>query len=318
MSVQKALGRRIRLFCGGFALSMLLTFALPLAAKDLSGITHRPAADSQPLVAQQTVAAALDQGRRLYELGQLDQAANTLETALGQSANAGLTRAIASSNLALVYGQQGNLSAAQQRINQSHKLLDKNSTSPNYWSVYAQTLNIQARLELAQDEALTAFDTWGKAAIAYRNAGEEYKSIRSRIRQARALQAQGYYQQAVYQILTPLTKQLEEAPDSAAKALGLRSLAEALQITESLEQAEEAASESLAVAIALDDPTQIAASQLTLANIVYARAQELRSREKQANDKVAEALALYQQVIDQNIGTADRFRAQLNQLSILV
>ena len=296
----RAVWYRVSLFCLGLLMAVSFTLDWPAAAEP-------------------QLATALTQGKRLYEAGQLTSAATVLEDVLRQSQGDALTNAIALGNLALVYGQQGNWTAAQQSITRSQQQLGSQLTTSHQWSVYAQTLNIQARLQLAQNNALAAFDTWGQAAEAYATAGDDYRAIRSQIRQARALQAQGFYRRAVDEILKPLAQQLEQTPASTAKSLSLRSLAEALQIADSLNTAKQAAEEALAIATALNNTNEIAASRLTLANINYSEAQALVSRGEQnrANITIQTALDLYQQVSDQG-DAANQLRAQLNQLGILV
>ncbi|MEM9487150.1 MAG: CHAT domain-containing protein, partial [Cyanobacteria bacterium P01_F01_bin.116] len=268
--------------------------------------------------AEPQLAAALTQGKALYEAGQLTRAADVLEDVLRWSQGDALVDAIALGNLALVYGQQGNWSAAQQSITRSQQILGPQPTTQEQWSVYAQTLNIQARLQLAQNNAAAALDTWGQAAEAYTTAGDDYRVALSRIRQARALQAQGFYLRAE-KILLDLDQQLEKQPASKAKALSLRSLAEALQVTDSLKAAKEKAESAVLVAENLENANELAASQLTLANIIYAQVQaSLSLRDKAAKEAdFKEVLALYNQVIDKG-DEVNRFRAQLNQLSILV
>ncbi|MEO0867443.1 MAG: CHAT domain-containing protein [Cyanobacteria bacterium J06642_11] len=297
---------RLSLFCLGLLMTMGVTLGWPK--------------NSTVRAAEPQLTAALTPGKRLYEAGQLTSAANVLESVVNRAAADRLTAAIALGNLALVYGQQGNWTAAQRSLQQSQQRLGNQPTTQKQWSVYAQTLNIEARLQLAQNNATTAFDTWGQAAQAYSNAGDDYRAIRSQIRQARALQAQGFYRRAIHEILSPLAQQLEQTPASNAKVLGLRSLAEALQVADSLNTAKTEATQAVTVATELSDANALAASQLTLANIIYSQAQSFRSRgdEAKAERETQTALNLYQQVIEYSENAEYGFRAQLNQLSIFI
>ncbi|MEM7795450.1 MAG: hypothetical protein AAF579_13500, partial [Cyanobacteria bacterium P01_C01_bin.118] len=301
----KAICYRIGLFCVGLLIAIGFTLGWPQNSVNVHA-------------AEPQLAAALTQGKKLYEAGQLTRAADVLEDVLRRSRGDALVDAIALGNLALVYGQQGNWSAAQQSITRSQQILGPQPTTQEQWSVYAQTLNIQARLQLAQNNAAAALDTWGQAAEAYTTAGDDYRVALSRIRQARALQAQGFYLRAE-KILLDLDQQLEKQPASKAKALSLRSLAEALQVTDSLKAAKKKAESAVLVAENLENANELAASQLTLANIIYAQVQaSLSLRDKAAKEAdFKEVLALYNQVIDKG-DEINRFRAQLNQLSILV
>ncbi|HEY9606087.1 MAG TPA: CHAT domain-containing protein, partial [Allocoleopsis sp.] len=106
--------------------------------------------------------------------------------------------------------------------------------------------------------------------------------------------------------LVPLTARLQNQSDSPTKALGLRSLGDALQIVGNLERASQATQESLAVAERLKLPQAIASAQLSLGNI--ARAQQ----------KPEDALKYYQQAATGSGSPTIQLQAQLNQFSLLV
>ncbi|NER83340.1 MAG: CHAT domain-containing protein [Leptolyngbya sp. SIO1D8] len=197
-------------------------------------------------------------------------------------------------------------------------------------------MNVLGRLQLGQGDAEAAFESWGQTVDAYQVAGDRAGQIRSQLRQARALQAMGFYRRAVDEILIPLGQQLTAEPPSAIKAQSLRSLAEALIVAESLDEARQAAQASLTVAETLALEEEIAATQLTLGNIEYAQAQEYQAQNSQslALAAVEEALTWYNQVSNPGFApelaldstpdspptavSANALRSQLNQLALLI
>ncbi len=275
--------------------------------------------------ASESVEALLQQSRQRYEAGQLNEARDLLQQVQQQSQGTenSLVRAVAFSNLALINSQQGNWNAANQAIADSLGTLKTVANSPAKTGVQAQILNVQGRLQLAQGNAQTALQTWQQAASLYRQIGNPNGEIQSQLRQAQALQSLGLYARAYQQVLLPLQGRLQQQPDSTMKVAGLRSLAEAMGIVGILTTAEETATTSLTIAERLKDPAEIAASRLTLANLLYARIRELRSasslkswqREELQRDTTA-ALTLYEQIAATR--SPNRLRALLNRLALLL
>jgi len=197
-----------------------------LSAADTSTLT---ALDPSPLSDQ------LTQGQTLYESGQLPAANQALQSAL-QLARANSNRlgeAITLSNLALVEGQQGSWTAANTTIDSSINLLNQLSAERAANAVLAQTLNIKGRLQFAQGQSAEAFTTWQKAADLYTQANDSTGAINAQLRQARALQALGFHQRAISEILYPLYQSIQQnSSDSIAKVTALNTLAETFQVIE--------------------------------------------------------------------------------------
>ena len=277
-----------------------------------------------PLIGQATeVETLLQQSRQRYEAGQLNEAKALLTKVQQQSQGEPLTGAIALSNLALIESEQGHWPEANQAIVQSLQTLRSAGDSAKKPIVMAQVLNVQARLQLGQGNAQAALQTWQQTASLYRQAGNANGEIQSQLRQAQALQAIGLYARAYQEVLEPLQKRLEQQPDSDTKVLGLRSLGETLGIVGSLEEAQKQVEQSLTIAERLQNPSAIAASRLTLANLLSARIREtrntgsLKSQEKnQIERDTTKAIALYNQVAA--APSPNRLRAQLNELALLV
>lgn len=296
-------------------LSWLLAFLFAIVLSTQMGVGQ----------AAEPVETLLQQSRQRYEAGQLDQAKTLLQQVQQQSQQNGdaLTTAVALSNLALIEGDQGNWAAANQAIADSLKTLESIPPAPLKTSVLAQALNVQGRLQLAQGNPQAALQSWQQTAGLHRQLGNPTGEIQSQLRQVQALQALGLYSRAYQKILLPLQDRLTQEPDSPIKTWGLRSLGETVGLFGSFKTARETLEESLNIADRLQNPQELAASRLSLANLLYARVRETRSRKKLKSwektllqQDTEEALALYQQVTE--IPSPNQLRAQLSQFALLV
>lgn len=345
MGIQPKTGRRVGYGLLGLLLALLLTTAegyfadasldalmgwrpAPVLAIEslrpdqITQIVPSQAAPNQdwPTEPFQTL---LNQGRDQFARGQLQGAVESLTSALAQTEGDALKAAIAHSNLALVRGQLSRWSEAQQSIALSLELLEENASATgdlDQQRILAQTLNVQGRLWLARGEGEAALESWQQAAGIYQGVGDRRGEIRSRLRQASALQSLGFYRRAVNDILMPLEMELKAETASPLKAQSLRDLAEALAIARTLDEARAVAEESLAVAQALRLPDKMAAAQLTLGNIEYAEARELRAQNSQrtAQESATKAQRWYRLAAVDGSGSHDGLRAQLNHLALLI
>jgi CHAT domain-containing protein/predicted negative regulator of RcsB-dependent stress response len=285
----------------------------------------------------------LREGKRLYDLGQLPGAEQALQQAL-QQAQGPEDRAIVLSNLALVQGQQGNWSAAEQSIATGLGLLESGPASERtqHQSLLAQSLNVQGRLLFGQGQADGAFTIWRRAEAIYRSIDDFDGIVRSRLRQARALQSLGFYRRSVDEILWPLGQLLQSQPDSLAKSTSLRSLGEALQVispevvslTKSVSQspsqsapqlksAKDYLQASLTSAEAIQNSGAIATAKLSLANAIYGDIIDSYNRgaigpaeQRETAKKLDRAIQLYQSVRSETGNPINSIRATLNQLNL--
>ncbi|MEB3230221.1 MAG: tetratricopeptide repeat protein, partial [Leptolyngbyaceae bacterium] len=155
----------------------------------------------------------LNQGRSLYESGQLTEALTPIQAAIAQyrTQQDDLGEAVALSNLALVQEQRGALPEAVGAIATS---IDRLTTmaagnpSDGQQSALAQSLNVQARIQLAQGQAEAALQTLEQAIALFEELDHQQGVIRSQIRQAEALQTLGFHQAAIA-LLDPLYQQLK-------------------------------------------------------------------------------------------------------------
>lgn len=171
------------------------------------------------------------QSRSRYEAGQYQDAIAPLQQAIQLYELQGdrLRQAIGLGNLALLYRQLSNWSAANEAIAQSLLLLQPEAPA----SVLAQILDIQAQLQLAQGQTQQAIDTWERA-TRLSEGGDRSSRIRIQINQAQALQELGLYRRSIA-LLTDLSQQLP--PDSQGQAIVRHRLADALIVAGDLQQA---------------------------------------------------------------------------------
>jgi len=255
-----------------------------------------------------SLSESIQQGRELYETGQYAQAAVVWQQAAKayQASGDSLNQAMALSNLALAYQQQGNLSPANQAIATSLQLLNSTSrTNSQYAQVLAQALNNQGNLQFAQGQTEQALNTWQKATAAYTKAADTVGITRSLINQAQAQQALGLFRRAVT-TLNQANQTLQQQPNSVIKVAGLRSLGNALRIVGNLSQSQQILQQSLKLAQKLGSPQEIAATLASLGNTVRS----------QQNPQAA--LAYYQKAASVSPTASTQLQAQLNQLNLLL
>lgn len=250
----------------------------------------------------------VQQGKTLYDAGQFAKAVKVLQQAVAAFKAKGdeLRQAMALSNLSLAYQQLGQWNQAQQAIASSLNLLkspvEGRQREIQNLAVLAQTLDIQGRLQLARGQTEAALATWRQAADTYTSIDDEAGLIRNRINSAQALQALGLYRQA-QKTLTQVNQTLQQQPDSALKATGLRSLGNVFRVVGDLKISRQTLEQSLAVARS-QSPQAIGDILLSLGNTARAQ-QDNRS-----------ALNFYQQAAGSTPTTS--IQAQLNRLSLLV
>ena len=276
----------------------------------------------------------LNQGRSLYEAGRLTAALEPISAAVDQyrAQHNPLGEAVALSNLALVQEQRGDVIAATEAIATSISILSSNGDSSQviageaeerYQSALAQSLNVQARVQLAQGQAADAIATLDWAIVLFNALNNPVGVTRSQIRKAEALQTMGFHQAAVV-LLQPLYEQLETRPNSAVKVSTLRNLANAYYQVGRLDQAEGLMSESLNLAMLLDLAHDAVAAQMGLANILRAQGAiaRIQGDADTATAKTEQALDLYGAIAQGETASPTirlaQVQARLNRLSLLM
>ena len=281
----------------------------------------------------------IEQGQKLYETGQLSEAVIILQQATDafNLQKDELGKAMALSNLSLVFKQLGQWKKAEVAITQSLNLL-KNSQlkTQNFAIILAQTLDIQGNLQLELGRTEQALDSWKQSANTYAQVGDEVGMTRSLINQSMAEQALGLYRQA-RTTLEKLQPRLEQQPDSLVKAIALRSFGDVLQLVGDLELSFKVLQQSRDIAKKLQSPSEISATLLSLGNTALALGNSQISQQDSIsfenytplhciNKPVSiESLKFYQQAaqfyeeaVTTTTSPLSQIQAQLNHLSILL
>lgn len=249
----------------------------------------------------------VQQGKAYYEAQQFIEAIEVLTQAAEAFKIQGdqLRQAMSLNNLALAYQQLGQWSEAQAVIASSLELL-QNSTTTQQLQMQGAAFDLQGQIYLAQAKPDSAWENFSAATAIYRKAGYEVGVISSQINQAQALQASGMYRRAL-EILQQVSITVQKQPDSALKAIGLRSLGRTHRLIGNLEQSQDILEQSLEVAQAIGSPQDISAAWLSLGNTAKAKA------------NIKAAWDYYQQAAtNSDIQAITRIQAQLNLLSLLI
>ncbi|HAC63319.1 MAG TPA: hypothetical protein DCF68_07190, partial [Cyanothece sp. UBA12306] len=144
---------------------------------------------SNPIVQnQQNPLQLIEQGKRLYQTKQFSAAVVVWQQAADIFAKRGdlLNQGMALSNLSLTHQKLGQWNEAKTAINQSLKLLKNAEKNSNQQDIFAATLEIKGKLELALGEPVNAFENWQNAQNIYQKNGNKNKVIQSQINQAQA------------------------------------------------------------------------------------------------------------------------------------
>lgn len=216
--------------------------------------------------------ADLIQAQKLYENGRYVEASQILKRAQAVYKTAGdeLNQAMSLSNLSLVYQQLGNPSSAQEVILQSLAILSSSKKINNLqakWQIIAQSLDIQAKLKLAQGQTEDALKLWQEAGDIYLKLGDETALISNRINQAQAMQSLGLFRKANAALeLVKASLEKETLPDSNLKAIGLRSLGNIYRAIGNFDDSKEYLNKSIAVALKINNHQALSDAYLSLGN----------------------------------------------------
>lgn len=292
-----------------FLIALLCILGSPVLAKvpnSINSSSQLPINSFTSLAVAADSDSLLQQGKTLYIAGNFAKAVELLQQAVKEYKQQGDSRRLAAtlSNLSLAYQQLGAWSQAQQAITESLNLLKGQNENQNL-QIFAQSLDIQGRLQLSMGQAEVALATWQQTEKIYKQTDNKSGVVRSLINQAQAWQTQGFYPRSV-KILEQVSQTLKSQPDSIEKTVSLRSLGDALLVLGDLEKSRQALEESLMIARNLQSNLDIAASLFSLGN--NARKQH----EKQ------QAIAYYQQTVTASPSPLTKVQAQLNQLGLLI
>jgi CHAT domain-containing protein len=277
---------------------LTLFFAHPVVGTVAqSSVSTQPSPVSSP-------ATSLEQGKTLYGSGRFSEAIAVWQATVAQYERQGddVGQAWTLSYLSLAYQALGQWDRAEQAIEQSLALLQQPEQKSSV-AVIAQALNVRGYLQSRRGDAQAALESWQRAEVAYRAAGDEIGVLGSQINQAQALQSLGLYRRA-QTLLTTVGESLRSQPDSSLKVKGLKSLAVVYQVTGNLQESKKILEESLAIARRLNAPAEMGEVLFALGNL----ARDLKEPEP--------ALAYYQQAATVVPGSHVELEALLNQFSL--
>lgn len=292
-----------------FLIGLLCILGSPVLAKvpgSINSSSQLPINSLTSLAVATDPASLLQQGKVLYNTGNFAKAVEVLKQAVQTYKQQGESLRLAAtlSNLSLAYQQLGAWSQAQQAITESLDLLKGEDGNQNL-QIFAQSLDIQGRLQLTMGHSEAALATWRQTEEIYKQLDNKSGVVRSLINQAQAWRTQGFYPRSV-KTLQQVSQTLKSQPESIEKTVGLRSLGDALLLVGDLEKSRQALEESLKIARNLQSSGDIAASLFSLGN--NARKQQDKAR----------AIAYYQQTVAASPLPLTKVQAQLNHLGLLI
>ncbi|MEH2386962.1 MAG: CHAT domain-containing protein [Nostoc sp.] len=292
-----------------FLIALLCILGSPVLAKvagSINSSSQLPINNLTSLAVATDPASLLQQGKLLYNTGNFAKAVEVLKEAVQAYKQQGETLRLAAtlSNLSLAYQQLGAWSQAQQAITESLNLLKGEDENQNL-QIFAQSLDIQGRLQLRMGQSEAALATWQQTEKIYKQVDNKSGVVRSLINQAQAWRTQGFYPRSV-KTLEEVSQTLKSQPDSIEKTVSLRSLGDALLVVGDLEKSRQALEESLRIARNLQSSADIGASLFSLGN---------NARKQQDKTK---AIIYYQQTVEASPSPLTKVQAQLNHLGLLI
>ncbi len=255
----------------------------------------------------------LSDGQALYQAGQFLQAADVWRAAASDFQVKGdtLDRALVLSYLSLTYQHLGQLQQAEAAMAEAIAQIDTQTDTQtatqtlrqsNIKFVLAQILNNQGQLQFSQGQLETALETWRKSEALYRTQGDRVGEIGTRINQARAMQALGFYLRArttLQQVEASLFGQSDQL-----KVTELLNLGNILRVIGDFAASQNILQQSLALAQRLQSVPDVQIALLGLGNLA------------EVQEQPQSALEFYQQAATQN--SPVRLSAQIHQIELLI
>ncbi|MGA1623706.1 MAG: hypothetical protein ACO36E_13415, partial [Synechocystis sp.] len=243
----------------------------------------------------QNFATLLEQAKSSYQAGDFPESQRLWQSLVQHFAaqKDALNQAMALGNVSLVSQKMGDWQTAKTAIAESQKLLNQAEGKPGQQTILAQSLDIQGQLELSQDNAKKAIETWQGAAKIYQTLNDRQNYINSQINQSLAYQAQGLSSRACQTLLslldpssldcrpqgisTPLTElQLTFPPNTSPKnqRRTLHVLSDVLRNLGQFQAAYLVAFQQWQLADETQSPSNLAQAELTLSNAALAIADQ--------------------------------------------
>lgn len=250
------------------------------------------------------VAALLQKGIELCQAEKFAEAVVVLQQAAELAQADTIAKGTALNYLSAAYQKLGGWAEAEQAISNSLSLLQtlKQRGGSEVVLAYAQALNTQGQLNFSLGKPEQALKIWEQATVTYAQVKDDSGQIISLINQAQALQALGLYKKAL-DTLIDVNQLLLPQPNSIAKAVGLRSLGNALQTVGDTEKSQEVLKTSLKISEDLKADQATAETLISLGNTTLDPAQ---------------ARDYYQRAVTIATSPTTRVQAQLNHFNRLL
>ncbi|GAB4286551.1 MAG: hypothetical protein Fur0025_19160 [Oscillatoriaceae cyanobacterium] len=242
-------------------------------------------------MAEDRAAAKEREAEALYRADRLAEALAMLQALDAEYASNGdnLGRARVARNMALIHYKKGELALASAAIDQSSELIcpgnycRESFANESIEKLLADILQLKGQLQKSTGKLETALESWRAAAQHYANIDDLSGVTKSKIAQAQAMMGLGLYRNAL-DTLDLVNSDLEKQPNSLLKAIGLKSLGDALRVVGQLDKSAEVLGKSLEVSEQLNSPEMVASGLISLGNTA------------RSND-VEAALAFYEKAI---------------------
>lgn len=255
------------------------------------------------------------QAEALYQQGNFHQTIQILENLANQYAalEDDFNQSRILRNLSLVYLENGELTKAENSVQQSLEIICQNincaapklNANREYIQIFAQALEVKGKLEYYSGNAEDAQETWKKAVNLYDSLGDIQNSIRTKISQVQALRSLGLYRTALENLIA-MEQVLAEEPDNLVKAQALQSLGEGLRVVRKLPESTKILEQSLAIAKKKSNEDMIAGVLISLGN------------NAEFNHDDDAALKFYQEATQTSDNPRVIIESQLNEMRVLI
>jgi CHAT domain-containing protein len=330
--------KRVKTYLIWSLLGLLLAGITPVSI--LAHSAHPTQVSQLPNISQQG-SELVERGREFYETGDYQNAVTALTQARDLYRQQGkvLNEAIASSYLSLVYQKIGDWQAAERSILSSLEAVPLTGGTDAERQTRALALNTKGQYQLQVGQAESAFETWEQAEQDYASVNDTKGILGTQINQALALEQMGHYRRSCNSLLKGLGvpgKTCDRLPKGEAelkefvaefeaienlelRALGLRSLGNALRAIGQLEASEWVLNESLEVSkrLGLTSNNLLVAGLLSLANTQSAIAQRQQDYGEEFEEYLFESQKNYQQAKKLSKSPQLSLLSILNPISIL-
>lgn len=304
---------------------LLFLLVLVLAVTVPEAVAQVQSRDGMQLVRQ---AKILYNSERFAEAVPLLQQAVSAFGAKGEN----LDRAMALSNLAATFGQLADWEQAESAIASGLSLVRQLPKSTEQQRILAQSLNIQAQIQLERGRVQEAIDIWTQAAKIFEQIDAKDQVLLVEINQSRAWEALGLYPRACRSLLASLKLEskscevsiealqgLKNQPVSVENVRAINALGRVLRVLGQLERSQDVLLFGLEAATKLGVSQESVAINLNLGNTARAKSNKPGLTAAEITELERSALDYYARSGGAIAGASPlQIQAKLNQLSLLV